>query len=337
MFGELPVSAEAIQAHIQRFFPLKQEKESWIQAFLLKIALAFIWRLSVNAAWNLGTFIGNCLYLINIRRDVAAVNLDIVYGDTKSAFEKNAIYRASLINFGHVIINYLRLPFKGKSFWENHFEIVNEKVLKEAINRKKGILALGGHIAMYDLGGGGAGMSGYPVSVVARRIDNPVVNRFVAEARASMNMGQIANKNTMDQIVSVLKRGEVIVLAIDQNMNKERGVFVDWMGKQASSIKSTAYIVRKTGAAVIPAITIQTGPETLQLVMGEELEWLSCPDDPEKELLMNTQNYAWAVQKNIMKYPELWLWIHKRWKIRPEGETSPYAKKPSSSGNPANR
>lgn len=324
VFGELPVSVEAIQDHIQRFFPQNMEKGSWIQAILLKTAMGFIRRLSVNAAWNLGTFIGKSLYFFKLRSNIAFVNLDIVYGDSKSASEKNDIYKASLKNFGHVIVNYPRLPFAGEAFWANHCELTNEEVLKTAINRKKGVLFVGGHIGMWDMAGGKVGMSGYPTSVVAKKIGNPVINRFVADARSSMNMGQIANKNTMARILESLKRGEAIVLAIDENMKKERGVFVDWMGKPASSVKSTAYIAKKSGAAVVPGFMIQKGPDTFQVILGEELAWLDCPEDLEQELLMNTQNQARAVQEIILQYPELWFWIHKRWKIRPEGEENPY-------------
>lgn len=327
VFGELPVSVEAIQDHIQRFFPQNMEKGSWIQAILLKTATGFIRRLSVNAAWHLGTLIGIILYFIKLRGHVAAVNLDIVYGDSKSEPEKMAIYKASLKNFGHVIVNYLRLPFAGEVFWTNHCEFTNEAVLKTAINRKKGVLFVGGHIGMWDMAGGKVGMSGYPTSVVAKKIGNPAINRFVGDARASMNMGQIANKNTMARILESLKRGEAIVLAIDENMKKERGVFVDWMGKPASSVKSTAYIAKKSGAAVIPGFMIQKGPDTFQMILGEELEWLNCPGDMERELFINTQNQARAVQDIILQYPELWFWIHKRWKIRPEGEENPYEAK----------
>lgn len=325
-FDALPVSVETIQAHIQEFFPHTRERGSWIQSLLLKTALMLIRSLPAGVAWRLGKIIGNTLYFLKLRRHVAMVNIDIVYGDTKSAAEKNAIYRASLINFGQVIINYIRLPFAGKEFWADHCELVNESVLKEAINRKRGVLFIGGHIGMWDMAGGKVGMSGYPTSVVGKKIGNPVINDFVAKARASMNVGQILNKNTMAQILAGLARGEATVLAIDQNMKKERGVFVDWMGKPASSVKSTAYMVKKSGAAVIPGFMIQKGPRAFQVILGEELEWLPCPEDPERELLINTQNQARAVQEIILAHPELWFWIHKRWKIRPDGEPDPYAR-----------
>ena len=69
-----------------------------------------------------------------------------------------------------------------------------------------------------------------------------------------------------------------------------------------------------------------TNQDIPPLSLGEELPWLECPEDSEKELTMNNQNQADAVQKIILQYPEHWLWIYKRWKVCPDGETNPYKK-----------
>ena len=323
-FNHLPVSIEAVQDYTRRFFPQKKIKGYFVKRTLIWIFITFLRVLPHRVAYYLGTFIGKILYFIKVKENIASTNLDIVYGDTKSASEKEAIYRSSMINFGHVIINYMRLPFAGEAFWKKHCELVNEDVLKNAANKKKGILLIGGHIGMWDLAGGKIGMSGYPTAVVSDGVVDPAINKLVCDARTAMNMGGIDIRNSMDQIFSGLKRGESIVLAIDHNMKRGRGVFLDWMGKKTSSVKSTAYIVRESGAAVIPGFMVQQGPKAFKMILGDELPWLEHPEDPEKELLMNNQNQADAVQKIILKYPELWLWIYKRWKTCPDGELNPY-------------
>ena len=177
---------------------------------------------------------------------------------------------------------------------------------------------------MWDLAGGKIGMSGYPTAVVSKGIVDPVLDQLVTAVRTAMNMGGIETKKTMDQIFSGLKRGESLILALDQNMKRGRGEFIDWMGKKTSSVKSTAYIVKESGAAVIPGFMIQLGPKEFKMILKDELPWLECPEDPEKELMINNQNQADAVQKIILAYPEHWLWIYKRWKIVPDGKTNPY-------------
>jgi len=199
-FPSLPVSSEEIQKYMAENFSQSHAKGNKFQKFFIHSMLTFIRSLSWNTAYLLGSLIGRCLFLLKIRSHVALTNLDIVYGGTKSKKEKMAIYKKSMINFGNVIINYMRLPVQGESFWRNHCELINEDVLKTAFNKKKGVVFIGGHIGMWDLAGGKVGMSGYPASVVAKKIKNPVIDKLVYDARFSMNVGGIANKNTMYQI-----------------------------------------------------------------------------------------------------------------------------------------
>jgi KDO2-lipid IV(A) lauroyltransferase len=323
-FDSLPVSVEEIQAYTQKHFLQKELKGHFVKRFFVWLIISFLRILPYWLAYLIGTFVGKVLYFLKLESHVAFTNLDIVYGDTKSASEKDAIYKASMLNFGRVIINYMRLPFAGEKFWTKNCELVNEDVLKKAVNKKKGVIFVGGHIAMWDLAGGKVGMSGYPAAVVSKGIVDPVIDKVVTAARTAMNMGGIETSKTMDQIFSGLKRGESLVLALDQNMKKGKGEFIDWMGKKASSVKSTAYIARESGAAVIPGFMIQEGPKKFKVILGDELSWLQCPEDPEKELMMNNQNQADSVQKIILQYPEHWLWIYKRWKVCPDGETNPY-------------
>jgi len=325
-FKSLPVSVEEIQAYIQNFFPQKKLNRHFLKRFTVWLIISFLRLLPHWLAYHMGTFIGKVLCFFKIGRHVALTNLTIVYADTKSMEEKQAIYKASLINFGRVIINYMRLPFAGEKFWTENCEMLNEDVLKNAANRKKGVIFVGGHIGMWDLAGGKVGMSGYPAAVVSKGIDDPVIDKLVTEARMAMNMGGIDVRNTMDRIFAGLKRGESLVLALDQNMKKGKGAFIEWMGKKACSVKSTAYIVKKSGAAVIPGYMIQLGPKRFQLILKEELPWIDCPEDPAKELALNNQNQADAVQKIILEHPEHWLWIYKRWKVVPDGEKNPYKK-----------
>jgi KDO2-lipid IV(A) lauroyltransferase len=325
-FKRLPVSAEEIQAYTQKFFPQKKIKGHFFKRFSVWLIISFLRLLPHWLAYHIGTLIGKGLCFFKTGRHVAFTNLNIVYADTKSMEEKQAIYKASLINFGHVIINYMRLPFAGEKFWTENCELVNEDVLKKAANRKKGVILVGGHIGMWDLAGGKVGMSGYPAAVVSKGINDPVINKIVNDARTAMNMGGIETRNTMDQIFAGLKRGESLVLALDQNMKKGKGAFIDWMGQKACSVKTTAYIVKKSGAAVIPGYMIQQGPKKFKVILNDELSWIDCPEDPEKELALNNQNQADAVQKIILEHPEHWLWIYKRWKVVPDGERNPYKK-----------
>jgi KDO2-lipid IV(A) lauroyltransferase len=323
-FQSFPAPLDEVAKFVSDHTASESGKSNPIQTLIIRCILFLMGKLSWKAAYNLGGFIGKLLYRFSIRRDIAMVNLEIAFGKTKTVKEREEIYRKSMLNFGRVIVNYLRLPFMGENFWTNHCDIVNERALQNAMNRKKGVLLLAAHYGMWDLAGGKVGMSGYPVSVVAKKIMNPAVNKVVINARQSMNFGTIANKRTMERIFDGLSKGEAVAMALDQNMMLSRGVFIDWMGREASSVKSAAYVVHKTGAPVLTGYLVQEGPDRFKLVMGDELKWVDHPEDVDEEIKINTQIQSYAVQQFILEKPELWFWIHKRWKIQPEGVLSPY-------------
>ncbi|OQY06888.1 MAG: hypothetical protein B6I22_04315 [Desulfobacteraceae bacterium 4572_123] len=113
-------------------------------------------------------------------------------------------------------------------------------------------------------------------------------------------------------------------MALDQNMKRSVGIFINWMGRPACSVRSPAYVAFKTGAPVLAGFMRQLGPDEFELVIAEEVEWENWPDDPEKEILINTQKQADVIQKIIYENPELWLWIHQRWRNQPRGMKNPY-------------
>lgn len=323
-FESYPVPLEQVTAYTREHSRPASVKGHYGTRIFIRALLAFAQSLSWKWAYRLGTGIGKLMYWLKIRRNTAMINLDIVYGEEKTPEEKEGIYRGSMINLGRVVINYLRLPFMGSSFWENNCDWKNESILKEALNRKKGALLIAGHIGMMDLPGGKFGMGGYPVAVVGKNIKNPAIDRFVVETRNAMNLGTIHPKGSMERIFEGIRRGEAVAMAVDQNMKKKYGIFLNWMGRPASSVRSPAFVARETGAPVVSGYCYQKDVDRFEVVITEEIEWESFPDDPEKELMVNAQKQSDAFQRIIYDNPELWFWIHRRFKNQPEGVPNPY-------------
>ncbi|MDP8255931.1 MAG: hypothetical protein P9M14_09285 [Candidatus Alcyoniella australis] len=292
--------------------------------FGIWLLLTFVRSLSRKNAWRFGAIIGRLLYLLRIRKSIALTNLDIVFGDKKTTEEKNEIYRRCLINLGRQSVNYLRTCLYDENFWDENVVIDNERVIRDAFNKGKGVLILSMHFGAWELPGGKFGMSGYPVANIIKIIKNPVVENLLIKARLAMNLGTIPHKNSLARIQEGLARGEGIIMAIDQNMKHSQGVFVEWFGRPASTIRSCAYLARDSGAAVVAGYSRQLDADHIEVVVLGEIPWTSIPDDPEKELSVNTRNYIAPFEKAIYDEPELWLWIHRRWKVQPEGSPKTY-------------
>ena len=293
---------------------------------LIGLLVFFIRKISWKGIDRLGTCIGYIMYWLKIRRSIAMINLNIAFPNNKTEKEKDAIYKGSLLNLGRHILNYMRVPLMDEKFWSD-FELEGEERLKEIFNRKKGLVILGGHIGEWEIASSRVGMAGYPTSMVAKRMPNPVIDKFLIDARLDMNQGTIQSKDSMDRIMTGIKKyGEAITMAVDQNMRRKRAVFVKFLGRIASVPRSIAWIIRETGAPVIIGYAYRTGPGKFKTVLTEEVPWESLPEDPEEEIRINSRNYTRAVEKIIYENPELWLWVHRRFKVQPEGTPSPYKK-----------
>jgi KDO2-lipid IV(A) lauroyltransferase len=268
--------------------------------------------------------IGSLMAALKIRRETVMVNLDIVYKDNpKTEEEKQAIYKGCMINLVRQMVNYFRIPDMTDKFWRENVTFSNEEAIKAAYNKGKGVIIIAMHYGAWEVPGGKFGMSGYPASNIVKVLKNPVIDKVLIDARLSMNFGTIPHKNSMKRIIEGLARGEGIVMAVDQNMKRSVGVMAKWFGHPASTIRSCAYLARETGAAVVAGYGTQDTPDKIEINVMGEMPWVSDPD-PDKELLINTQNYISALEKPIYDAPEGWLWLHRRWKVQPEGMPNPY-------------
>lgn len=122
----------------------------------------------------------------------------------------------------------------------------------------------------------------------------------------------------------VLERGELLGILADLNAQEREGVFVDFFGVPASTTASIARLAMKTGAAVLPAFAVWEEEKKKYVVYLEpEIELEKSADDEENVKIL-TQKITNFVEKYVRKYPEQWLWIHKRWNTRPKGEKGLY-------------
>ena len=324
-FKTYPVSLEIVKQYARLHSRTLNSKET--HRFLNWIASGLTWfclKLSWKAAYNSGTIIGTFLYYLRIRRKVAMVNLDIVFGQSKSIKEKEYIYKVAMINIGRLIFNYIRLPQQPPSFWQENVRITNMHILEDALKENRGVIALAAHLGIIDLAAGCLGQRGYPIAVVGKRIKHPFWDEFVLDNRLAMNVGTIRHRSSMKRIFKGLKVGEIIVMALDQNMRRKQGTFLNWMGRPASSVYASGYLAQKLKVPIVAGYCWQKGPKEFETIFTEQVPWQPYPKDPQKEILINAQAHADAVQRMILSRPEIWFWIHKRWRIQPAGVENPY-------------
>lgn len=191
--------------------------------------------------------------------------------------------------------------------------------------RRKGVLILTGHLGAWELSSFYHSLMGHPMSMVIRRLDNRRLDAFVNGIRC-MHGNRVLHKDDFGRgLLTAMRKGETVGILMDTNMTPPQGEFVDFFGKQACTATGLAHIARKTGAAVLPGFMLwEAAEQRYVLHFGEPLA-LPHTENAPADIVAATQMCTRALEDWIRRYPEQWLWVHRRWKTRPAGESSLYA------------
>ena len=123
----------------------------------------------------------------------------------------------------------------------------------------------------------------------------------------------------------ILKKGELLGVAADLNVQEHEGIFVDFFGVPASTTTSVAKLAIKTDAIILPCFAVWDEAKKRYVLRFEPFIKALKTNDEETETLRLTQNITTIVEKYAREFPEQWMWIHKRWNTRPEGEKGLYS------------
>ena len=190
------------------------------------------------------------------------------------------------------------------------------------------MLFLTAHLGGWEIGSFAHSIYGHPLQVVVRALDNPYLDRFVDEYRTLHGNRTFEKQDFARGLLAAMKKGETVGLLMDQNMTPPQGVFVNFFGIPACTASGLARVALHTDAAVIPAFTIWDSVLRKYRVRFDPALTLVHTGDPERDVIENTALFTKVIEDYVRQYPEQWLWVHKRWKTRPEGQPPLY--RPSS-------
>lgn len=190
----------------------------------------------------------------------------------------------------------------------------------------KGVLFFTGHFGSWEIFNLVPPAFGHTMSILVRRIDNPLVENFMENLRTRFGCRTIDKKTSARAMFRLLQSGEILGIVADLNMQEREGIFVDFFGIPASTTTSVARLALRTEAVVLPAFAIwQQDKKKYLMKVCAPIEIPAGGDTPENVAIV-TQSVTNKIEEFVRKYPEQWMWIHKRWNTRPSGEPNLYAK-----------
>ena len=256
-------------------------------------------------------------------RSVGMRNLRMAYPDIEDA-EREAMLRKLYRGLGWQMAEFCQMPKYTAERAAKFIEYDGLDRYLAAKARGRGVLVVTGHLGAWELSSFYHSLCGHPMGMVIRRLDNPLVDRMVNRIRC-LHGNRVLHKDDFARgLLGAMRAGETVGILMDTNMTPPQGVFVEFFGRPACTASGLARVALKTGAAVLPGFMLWEPIERRYVLhFGPELV-LARSGDAEADAQAATQMCASATEEWIRRYPDQWLWIHRRWKTRPPREPGLY-------------
>lgn len=271
-----------------------------------------------------GQFVGAIAHAVlpHLRRH-AEINLRLAFPEL-TPIERQQIKRGTFRNLGRLLGEVSQFPKLNRQNIESvvQYEGLENYLRAEASGR--GVILLTGHIGAWELSVFAHSIYGHPMSFLARRVDNPLVESLAETNRTRFGNRSIDKKNSVREVMKTLKSGGVVGILADLNSSREEGVFVDFFGIPACTTAGIATLALRTGAIVLPGYIVWDEAAKIHRLHFEPAIETVSTGNRDEDVQLNTANYTKAIESIVRRYPDQWLWIHRRWRTRPEGEREIY-------------
>jgi KDO2-lipid IV(A) lauroyltransferase len=247
------------------------------------------------------------------RRELARVNIARAFPE-KSAADVDALARAVFAHFGGLATELLHAAGRPVSESVLRVEFPDVEVARAASRSGRGVLFLTAHLGNWEYSALGMAAAGVPASVVARPLDNPLLDAWLTAFRTSNGNSIIDKHDAARGMLRTLRSGGVLGVLADQHVGPPDGVSAPFFGRPASTTSALARIVDRTEALVLPAAAIRIASSRYRLVVASVLDVRTLPA-AEREPVRLTARFNAILEEMVRRHPEQWLWLHNRWRL----------------------
>jgi len=299
----------------------KRPIENYAVYLLVRVVVGFAQAMSVEQSYRFAEFLAAILSRFDRRhRAIGVDNLRQAFGDQYTPVEREAIIGRVYLHFCMMLMEILHIPRKlHPSTWRDRITLVGHERVLDRLLRGGPLIMLTGHFGNWEMAGYLFGVFGFPPNSVARTLDNPYLDAYLRTFRERTGQKMIPKKGGYDQMLEVLRTGGVLSFLADQDAG-ERGMFVDFFGRPASTHKAIAILALEHQAPVVVGYARRIGPGFRYEVGCTELFDPSEFTGTAQDAQILTQRYTTALETIIRRDPEQYLWLHRRWKHQPKAK-----------------
>lgn len=244
-------------------------------------------------------------------------HLTLAYGKEKSPDEIFLLAKQIFLNWSVCIADAMRLPVLVKDGTLDRIVTVKGfRNFTDVVKRGKGVIIMTGHFSNWELLGTWVVRKGYPLKVVAKKSYDPRLDKLIVDYRNQAGYANTARGSASRSVVEGLMSGEAFGLLFDLD-TKVKGVFVNFFGMPAHTATIPAVLASKLQVPIVPIFIRLTKDLNYVVMCLDEVKLVNTGDE-EKDVVTNTQICSDVYEKMIRKYPDQWIWMHRRWKKKPE-------------------
>ena len=292
----------------------------WAEYAAAWLALKLLGLLPRGLARAAGARVAALLFLIRpTLRRAARANLQLAFPDWSDA-QRRRVIRGLVRHLGWMAGEFSQFPKYSRENIERIVVLDGFENFAAAERRNQGVLFLTGHMGAWELAPFAHALYGHPLHFLVRPIDNPRVDALINRYRCLSGNQPIYKNEAARAVLKVLGAGGTVGILADQNTALDEGVFVDFFGIPASTTAGLARFALHTDAAVVPGYIFWDAAMRKYRLRFEPAIELVRTGDAEADVRENTARFTHVVEDYARRFPDQWLWVHRRWKTRPPGE-----------------
>lgn len=250
-------------------------------------------------------------------------NLALAFPELKDS-EREQLLQACFANLGRLLGVFSHFKNESREGWGRIIDCEGLDQLAAAREKGSGIILFTGHLGAWELSSFGLSVFDQSFSFLVRRIDNAKIEQLINEYRTCRGNRTIDKQFAAREMLQTLQSGGTLGILVDLNTLDREAVFVDYFGVKAATTFIVAKLALRTGADIFPVfVPWDETRKKFRLQVGAPVSVPSSGDEA-ADILQLTQAMTNVVEDNVRRYREQWLWIHRRWKTRPPGDSAIY-------------
>jgi KDO2-lipid IV(A) lauroyltransferase len=296
---------------------MKHRLEYW----LVRVAIAIVRLLPQWMVRTIGSTLGLVVYLVDVpHRRIANRNLAIAF-PTRNTRERRAIARGAFRHFGRLLFELLTFSTLTNAQIMARVEFEGGERTRSAYAQGRGVLFITGHFGSWELHSLAHALEFEPIGVLARALDNPLLNDLLARIRERTGNSVIYRRETVRRVMRALEARHGVAILIDQHIMSRDAIYVDFFSRPAATTSLVAALALRTGAPVVPVFALPLPRGRYKLIYEHPVE--PPPADSPNAVREFTQRCTDVLEMYVRRNPEQWLWMHRRWRAIPEDVLRP--------------